>query len=1338
MVGFVGGDRLGWCRWWGPEGTENALFDGLLPDPAGEHTRYLNRHLRQLKDFQASRALVLLGEPGAGKSAELEVEVTRRLEAGEWAAVIHLGAFLTASEVQEAVREAEAAWQASGTPGDLTLAFDGFDEPLVAVSNLAHVLERELKRLDTERLRVLITSRRSVWPERLSEAFRRLWPSEDTLSLVLAPLTEQNIRHAAATELDTPDAFVGSLKAAGVQSLAASPLPLRLLLAAHTQGTLTSSRRRIYALGVEGLVAEDNTGRIEQGLDDPPLPQRLSAARSLAAASLLSGRSQVIRRSRPGQGAGTLSLNEAVSLDADLDALQAVFDSAVFTDGCEGRGWMHRSVQEFLAAEQCGSLPLASVQNLVADPLDPSRVLPQLAGMAAWLAEVHDGVFDWLVEADPVVLMQADLRSLTENQRARVAGTVLAGLASGPLLGMRAGYGKLQHAGLAAQLAPLLDVGEPTWRQQEAMLIIQATGLRALDQELMTLLEQIASRQGHEDYDERTRMAQWAARTLVGTQDAGVLERAAQVAADSGRPGAVRAALLPVLWPARRDMEWLLQAVDGVDRAPRGVIGRACLAMLGRQADAAHCSVEDLAAWAADFSASDHRDPAVRRLLGRAAWTAVLTGPVGESVWRSGGRLLYAQLQANQSLAGVSAEEMAQLPPERRQQLVRFLLGQTGRPAEVLARVHRAGWLSADDLQWWLDDLTGVDTGQVDRSPAYFVLSALADMVDDQAAARVVAAARAATPQWETLTGLFAPAARAERARQRLAPAAAEEWEAEAALREHEFADLVRALHRSVDSSGPGPRPLPSWPALTEEQRHEVATQALEFLESDPDAADEGTAELIDVACTVIDAVDAGMLDQVAADSWLDWLPGLLDVPTSSTTLTSAVKRAVAHDEDATIDFLIQKMGTDASAVAVQQRTIRSPRLSAEALAVAGTGRQAARTLSALLDIGAASMPAQTAQTAFDLVQRHRPGGPDNGSERDWETAVVAGACLAACPPSPAQFDGLLDVLEEDPALGAEVIRRAHQNISGAWTGLTPQQRARLYLWARDALPKRRPAPPGRVVQLDPLEEFPSQILQPLLAQASQEAAEVLEQLSEQTGDVWLRASAAETREAVRAAAWHPPTLDQVLTVLTDPSRRIVTSREQLAALLAETLNEIGDDLRKDRGLRAQLWHRQRTDNKWTSYVPAEEREVSTWLSRELRRRLTARAAVLREVEVNPRLGATQGDIPDLLVVAHTTDGAELSVPAEVKCSWHDEVVTAVRDQLGERYLQGTHGTAGVYIAVFFSGSAWDTTDSRRAKAARRTQDQLRIDLDNQAATLAERGITAHVCLLDASLEVDS
>ncbi|MEV5470175.1 hypothetical protein AB0N37_31900 [Streptomyces griseoincarnatus] len=1338
-MGFVAGEHVAWTRWWGPEQAENRLFNGVLPDPRNEHTQFINRHVRRLEDFAACRALVLLGDPGTGKSSELETEINRRRTAGEHVEHILLGDLLTAEEVRDAVQGADARWRAAGSPGDLTLALDGFDEPLFALQNLAAVLERELERLDRDHLRVLITSRRSAWRDRLSGAFARWWPGDATGSLVLAPLTERDIRQAAATELDDPDGFVASLKAAGVLLLAASPMTLRLLLVARLERSMPSQRHRIYALGVSGLVTEANAGRVERGQDDPPLDERLAAARRLAAVGLLSGRSRVIRRSQAVQSDTAVALNEVADTERDLDALQAVFASALLTDGGTGREWTHRTIQEFLTAQQCERLPLASVRNLLADPGRPDRILPQLAGVAAWLAALRADVVDWLAGAEPEVLVQANLQDLPEPARARVAQEVVARLASAPVPGIRSGYVGLLHAGLGSQLAPLLASGEPAWRQQEAALMVRATGVRELDRPLMDLVEQAARGRGREDYDDRVRAAEWAARALHGTKEPAVLDRAKRLAADAAQPWPVRAALLPVLWPQHVDMSWLLETIAEADRVPHSPMGRRVVAMLAREAEAGGCGVEDLEAWAAPLSSGAHGDPAVRRMLSRAAWAAVATCPVGSPAWRAGGRLLDAQWAANGELHGISRDEITALAPQRRRQLVKDLVQRAGSGHVVTARLKDAGLLHKEDLDWWLDDLRDAGAQQAVSAPAFFAVYALADAVDDEEASRVADAAEAAVPRWHALAERFAAAARAERAaRPHLAAAGSGSWSAEQVLKEPQFARVMGGLQHRAEVAG-RPGPVPAWPALTPAQQRAVAERAVSFLSSGPDAADEVNAYLIESACQVVTAVDRAWLDRVPAPHWMGWLPGLWDVPGGYTVLSLALERAAAHDEDTTIGFLTQKMHRDAGTVAFHQRHMKSRRLSAQALTHLTEGEYPARALAELLDIAATALPGPTTELALNLLQRHTSAScaqePITSGNQD--TALVAGACLAACPMPPKVFEGLLRVFEDDHKLARDIIYRAHQNAHGAWSALSPPQRGRLYLWAHQALPRPLVAS-GRIVRSDPADEFASHILSPLLAQPSSDNAAILEDLAAQTESVWLRADAAQMRDALRAQAWRPPTAAEVCEVLTAPSRRIIRSPEQLAAVMAEALKDIADDLRTDRALRAQLWHRQRKDNVWAGYVPKEEIEVSTWLARELQRRVRDRAAVLREVEINPRLAHTMGDIPDLLAVAQTTGGQGMSVPGEVKCSWHREVVTAIRDQLGRRYLQGPMGTTGVYVAVHYSSSAWDDGDSRRARASRHSPEQLRDDLQKHARALATQGVTAHVCVLDASLDDDA
>ncbi|MFF2367817.1 hypothetical protein ACFVU0_34595 [Streptomyces sp. NPDC058122] len=1338
-MGFVRGDRIEWNRWWGLKDIALRLFSGVLPDPLDEHARFINRHVHQLKDFAAYRALVLLGEPGMGKSSELDREVARRRSAGERVEYILLREFLTPGEVAEEIREAAGRWAQSGSRGDLTLAFDGFDEPLFAIGNLAQVLKRELERLDLGRLRVLITSRRSAWQDQLSTAFAQWWPDGATACLVLAPLAERDIKQAAATELDDPDGFVARLKAVDVQLLAASPMTLRLLLAAHTKGEMPFQRSELYRLGVEGLATEIKASEGAAGRTDPPVRLRLEAARRLASVSLLSGRDQVIWRSGPLQGEGAVGLDEVADADVSLTSLEAVFGSALLTDGRAGRGWTHRSVQEFLTAQQCESLPLASVRNLLADPAHPDRVLPQLAGVAAWLAVLRSDVADWLAAAEPEVLMQANLRCFPEARRARVAEAIVAKVASTPMPGIRFGYGGLLYPGLGRQLAPLLRAGEPVWRQQEAALIIRATELRDLDGLLMDLVERCAGERGREDYDEGVQAAEWAARALRGTDEEQVLSRARRLAADPACPWPVRAELLSVLWPGHVDMAWLLETVDEADRVPHRGMGQRFVAMLGRQERAGGCRIEDLAAWAAPLPSGSYGDTAVRRLLSRPAWKAISAAEVGSSQWRAAAGLLDALLTRHGSVHGVDETGIGSLEPERRRHLVKEVVARAGNGHAAAARMLEAELLSVADVQWWLDDLRDCAPERADSAPAFFALYALANVVDDEDARRVAAAAEAVTPRWTALAERFTAVADSDRrAGRRAAPVQEADLsrDVEEALGASQFSVLVRALQDAAGAAGGG-SPVAAWRALGAGQQQTVAERAVSFLSCGPDAADEATAELIEVAYRIIEACDRTLLDRVPAALWAQWLPGLSDLPGGYGLLSVALDRAASTDEDAVIGFLIQKMRQDVPSVAFHQRRLQAKPLSEQALALLESGNHSARTAAGLLDIAAVALPEQTAQVALDLLQRNSgPLSSDHGDQREYDMAVVAGACLAACPLSPAVFDALLGILQSNLPLAQEIIRQVNRNGHHTWASLTHSQRGRLYLWANQAMPRKIVAP-ETIVGSDVVDDFPSQLLVLVLDEPSVENAALLEDLAEKTGRVWLRADAAQMRDEMRAQAWRPPTPAEVLDVLTAPSRRIITSQEQFAAVLTETFQEIAEALRADRAVRAQLWHRQRRDNTWVSYVPMEEREVSNWLARELRHRLHRRAAVLREVEINPNLADTQGDIPDLLAVAHTTGEQALSVACEVKCSWHSEFVKAIQDQLGLRYLQGPNGRAGVYVAVYFSGSAWDSGDSRRGKYTSRRPKQVSEDLRRYAAELAGRGITAHVCVLDASLDAD-
>ena len=62
-----------WQRFWCEREDEFSLDDGYLQNPGDENLReFLNPAVKRIEEFEKYRCLILLGEPGLGKSFEVK------------------------------------------------------------------------------------------------------------------------------------------------------------------------------------------------------------------------------------------------------------------------------------------------------------------------------------------------------------------------------------------------------------------------------------------------------------------------------------------------------------------------------------------------------------------------------------------------------------------------------------------------------------------------------------------------------------------------------------------------------------------------------------------------------------------------------------------------------------------------------------------------------------------------------------------------------------------------------------------------------------------------------------------------------------------------------------------------------------------------------------------------------------------------------------------------------------------------------------------------------------------------------------------------------------------
>jgi hypothetical protein len=118
-------------------------------------------------------------------------------------------------------------------------------------------------------------------------------------------------------------------------------------------------------------------------------------------------------------------------------------------------------------------------------------------------------------------------------------------------------------------------------------------------------------------------------------------------------------------------------------------------------------------------------------------------------------------------------------------------------------------------------------------------------------------------------------------------------------------------------------------------------------------------------------------------------------------------------------------------------------------------------------------------------------------------------------------------------------------------------------------------------------------------------------------------------------------------------------------------------------------------------------------------------------------LADTPSDRPDMLATVTLATGVTIACIIEVKANWNDDIVGSVETQLADRYLRGPRGSTGVYVVGCYGGSAWQSTDPRRASAERWPKGRVAIELATKLAAKDECPSAIKTVLLDLTLDTD-
>ncbi len=501
-----------WKRFWVPPSDSINLADGgYLYDPDTEWGKANNPKLVSLEIIAEISCLVLLGEPGIGKSKELEnLKALTEKKICDSSKVLELN-LRSCTNLKEDLFKDERFTDWLADSYNLYLFLDSLDEGLLSIPTLAAGLIDEFKkpkyRNHINRLHLRLACRTFVFPKILEEGLKNLWKEDCFAIYELAPLRRIDVIEAAKAENVSPEDFLKQLNEKDVVPLALKPITLRFLLNTYRRhnGQFPPNQKlhEFYLEGCRCLCEEVSKSRHASNrvgkLDDD---QRLIVAARIAAITIFCNRfaiwTDVNQGNVPAEDVIIQSLRigfEKVNergFEINTEAIKEVLDTGLFSSrGLHRMGWAHQTYAEFLAAWYLTQhqIPLAQIMELILSSEDPDhKLIPQLHETVAWLASMRLDILPEILKTDPDVILQTDVPKDTKFRQS-IVNNLLMQYEQKRLFNRGRNnyrnYRKLKHPGLPNQLRPYIcDSSKQVDARELAINIAEACEAFELQEEL--------------------------------------------------------------------------------------------------------------------------------------------------------------------------------------------------------------------------------------------------------------------------------------------------------------------------------------------------------------------------------------------------------------------------------------------------------------------------------------------------------------------------------------------------------------------------------------------------------------------------------------------------------------------------------------------------------------------------------------------------------------------------------------------------------------------------------------------------------------------------------------
>jgi hypothetical protein len=1379
-------ERFPWTRYWCPRGGQlRTDEDGFLTDPESAWGRITHPALWQLNEIENPGALLLLGEPGLGKSDAMAE--ARRVRAADATATVYAPPLQVVNSAQQlqAIFDDETVRAWAGGTGTLHLYLDALDECMFRVDVFGPLLVEELRSLPIERLRLYLACRTAEWPASFELELMTLLKAHGTqlAAYELAPLRRRDVESAAGIAgLDSAE-FLKAIDRNGAAPLAIRPVTLNLLLRTFGSAKFPTSQLELYDMGMRALVTE-SAHRRETQLPGTLEPQeRLVVAARIAALTIFTGRSVLERdgdqRLFPGvlpvweiaQGYETASGRQLAVSEA---AVNEVLNTGLFSlRGDRSFGWAHQTYAEYLAARYLRERNVTPTQVGSLLRAADGRVIPQLHGVAAWIAALSPDLFQVIAASDPEILIVTDIVLRTDEEREALIDHLLRrtrdGLRIDPLQARK--LGRLAHARLHEQLAPYLSGRRGTEEQRDLALqiaifsknerLLSDVVMVALDTNAAPYLRQTAAN-GVITYGSTTLRARLKPLIVERLEDAE--ERLNWLGMQAAWPDSLSAAELFDALGKRKPISSLqAYSIFPVREIASGFTAETLPAGMRWAAD----REEHLRNRYQRDRADSLNDDFVDALLLR-AWESLASNEV---VLQCFTRVAWCRMRRWEpivgSIYGRDFEEILRSDTTRRRCLAAALLATCG---EVNVDVQRIlstsqGVLAQDDVSWLGQQLLMADDERVREAYAVAIVR-LADPMQPTHA-EVLFAAVATSPIVAETYGWICDVVelqsqRASEMRRGHAKAEAERRRAEEEKHRGPTAQQLREALASVTVEAPEQwwrfgrllelsdeksnhgdpferdlTKLPGWSNLTAEDiQHAVVAAEMYVRCATPKPEDWLGKQVFHYgaaggvrALALLAARAPDRLQALPRSVWETWAIAIAGVSNNAAEL-AVLQEGYENAPDAILNAIDEVIRVESQSESGDLRIARF-------LAPIWDSQIGDRLFALLTSAAVTSASARGALLETLLEHKHEAACryaegllsalPMVGSEA-WNTVVRAAVQLLSHVPD--RSWAIVRAAMNDADFADAVIRvAAHEDqFRGAMLArFSEEQLGSFFELVASRFPSRTDPQHPKMKAISPswrddIARWRSMLLTSLMNLGTSAALEAIRHaIKALPNERYLPRALREAGAKWREHTWRPITTPQLLVLARDIESRFVDNAVQLAGVVEESLTRFQALLRGETPLVQFLWNEQRSGTT-TRHRPKTENQMSdlikVFLDLDLRRR---GIIVNREVQIRPTITAGTGEVTDIHVdaaaIKNTRD--RITTVVEAKGCWNDELFTAMKTQLRDRYLKENGDASGIYCVGWFQCAGWDGTDPRKRSTRSVTIEQIRRKLEKQAQRLS-------------------